>query len=255
DALRGEKALLGRNFTPAGQGLQGYQNAWKTWGEDWKEQPPDYVRRFRERYGLHEAPYPNNGYPMGLREANGLLSKALANDCFICHGSSILGQSYIGLGNSSVDYQALVDDLAAAEGRANKSPFVFSRVRGTTEAGAISVFLLSLREPDLKLRSTPLDLDLHDDMCEDVPAWWLLKKKKTMYHTGAADARSVRSLMQFMLTPLNSAATFNREEATFADIRAYLVSLPAPKYPLPVDAQLAGKGKELFEANCSRCHG
>src|SRR5262249_36254760 len=84
---------------------------------------------------------------------------------------------------------------------------------------------------------------------------WLLKKKKTMYHTGAADSRSVRSLMQFMLTPLNSAATFDREEATFADIRAYLVSLQPPKYPLPVDAELAARGKELFEATCARCHG
>jgi mono/diheme cytochrome c family protein len=255
DAARGEKALLGRNFTPATQSLQSYQNAWKAWGEDLKEQPADYARRFREHYGLHEAPYPNNGYPMGLREANGLLGKALATDCLICHAGSILGKSYIGLPNSTIDYQALVDDQATAEGRANKSPFIFSRVRGTTEAGAITVFLFSLREPDLKLRTEPLDLEVQDNMCEDVPAWWLLKKKKTMYHTGGADARSVRSLMQFMLTPLNGPSIFDREEATFADIRAYLVSLQPPKYPLPVDAGLAGKGKELFEANCSRCHG
>jgi mono/diheme cytochrome c family protein len=255
DAARGEKALLARSFTPPSLSLQAYQNAWKTWGEDLNEQPPDYARRFRERYGLHEAPYPNNGYPMGIREANGLLGKALANDCLICHGGSILGKSYIGLANSTIDYQAFVEELASAEGRPNKAPFVFSRVRGTTEAGGITVFLFGLREPDLKLRTTPLDLDMHDDMCEDPPAWWLLKKKKTMYHTGGADARSVRSLMQFMLTPLNSAAIFDREEATFADIRAYLVSLQPPKYPLPVDAELAGKGKELFEATCARCHG
>src|SRR5262245_17785458 len=89
DPARGEKALLGRNFTPPGLSLQAYQNAWKVWGEELKEQPADYARRFRDRYGLHEAPYPNNGYPMGIREANGLLGKALANDCLICHGGSI----------------------------------------------------------------------------------------------------------------------------------------------------------------------
>jgi mono/diheme cytochrome c family protein len=92
-------------------------------------------------------------------------------------------------------------------------------------------------------------------MCEDPPAWWQLRKKKTMYHTGGGDARSVRSLMQFMLTPLNSRAAFDREEATFADIRAYLLSLRPPKYPYPIDEALAARGEKLFVANCARCHG
>jgi mono/diheme cytochrome c family protein len=136
-----------------------------------------------------------------------------------------------------------------------KSPHVFTNARGTIEAGAMAVFLLGLREPDLKPRSPRLDLDLHDDMCEDVPAWWLLKKKKTMYHTGGGDQRSVRSLMQFMMSPLNSAESITKEEPTFRDIRAYLLSLEPPKYPFAIDAALAKKGQDVFEATCSRCHG
>jgi len=55
---------------------------------------------------------------------------------------------------------------------------------------------------DLKV-GPPLDLGpLNDRLCEDTPAWWLLKKKKTMYHNGQISARSVRSLMSFMLSPL-----------------------------------------------------
>ena len=70
-------------------------------------------------------------------------------------------------------------------------PSHFTTVRGTSEAGGMAVYLLGLREPDLSMRTDkPLDLGLHDDLCEDPPAWWLLKKKKTMYHTGGADARS-----------------------------------------------------------------
>ena len=88
-----------------------------------------------------------------------------------------------------------------------------------------------------------------------MPAWWLLKKKKTMYHTGGGDARSVRSLMQFMMSPLNSGPAIIKEEADFRDIQAYLLSLEPPKYPFPIDATLAKKGQELFEATCSRCHG
>jgi hypothetical protein len=251
---RGTKALLGRHFTPPSIPVAAYDNAWKVWGE--KEKPGDYAARFRERYGLHPAPYPNHDYPMGMRLAPGLLGgKAISLDCMLCHGGSIFGQSYVGLGNNSLDFQALYEELAAAVGQPRKPPHVFCNVRGTSEAGAMSVFLLSLREPDLKPRKEPIDLGLHDDLCEDVPAWWLLRKKKTMYWTGGADARSVRSIMQFMMSPLNTSTSIKREEATFADILEYLVSLEPPKYPLPVDSHLARKGEALFVKNCSRCHG
>src|SRR5207237_721836 len=82
-------------------------------------------------------------------------------------------------------------------------------------AGAMAVVLLGLREPHLKRRGRRLELGLRDDLCEDTPAWWLLKKKKTMYYTGGTSARSVRSLMQFMLSPLNFGPSITREEATF----------------------------------------
>src|SRR5262249_43454015 len=195
-AERGRKALLGRHFTPPTIPLTAYDNAWRVWDPKATEKPADYAARFRERYGLHEAPYPNDGYPMGIRLAPGLLGKALANDCMMCHAGSVLGKSYVGLGNSTLDFQALYEEMAASAGLPKKSPMTFCNVRGTNEAGGSAVYLLGLREPDLKLRTPRLDLDLRDDLCEDTPAWWLLKKKKTMYHTGNGDQRSVRSLMQ-----------------------------------------------------------
>jgi mono/diheme cytochrome c family protein len=252
---RGRTALLTRAFNPAGWSLAAYDTTWKHWGTDPKAPPQDYAQAFRDRYGLHPAPYENGKLPMGLREGRGLLGKGLATDCLLCHGGSVLGNSYVGLGNSSLDIQALFEELGKASGTSGKTPFVFSNVRGTSEAGTFAVFLLSYRNPDLTLRLKPLDLDLRHDLCEDVPAWWLLKKKKTMYHTGASDARSVRSIMQFMLTPLNSRDTFEKEEPTFRDIRAYMVSLEAPKYPFPIDHDLAAHGEKLFRATCSTCHG
>jgi len=117
-------------------------------------------------------------------------------------------------------------------------------VRGTTEAGAFAVFLLGHREPNLQLRLRRIDLDLHDDMCEDPPAWWLLKKKRTMYHTGGADQRSVRSLMQFMMAPLNFPSDFHKAEPDFKDIRRYLLSLEPPRYPLPIDRAQAARGRK-----------
>jgi mono/diheme cytochrome c family protein len=256
DAKRGRDNLLGKSYNPPTLSLDAYRNVWKQWGLPQQPAKEEHDRLFRERYGLHPAPYANDGYPMGLRVADGLFGgKALATDCLICHGGSVLGRSYIGLGNTALDFQAFMEEMPVADGRKYKPPFTFTNVRGTSEAGAMSVYLLSYRQPDLNLRARPLDLDLHDDLCEDVPAWWLLKKKRTMYHTGGGDVRSVRSLMQFMMSPLNQPAAFEAAEADFRDIRAFLLSIEAPKYPLPIDAGLAKRGEEVFQATCARCHG
>ena len=76
-----------------------------------------------------------------------------------------------------------------------------------------------------------------------------------MYHTGSTNARSVRALMQFMLSPANSAGVFTREESTFKDIQAYLLTLEAPKYPFPIDHDRAALGLKVFTKTCARCHG
>ncbi len=255
-AERGRVALTTRAFTGSTWPAAAYDELWKQWDPAPAGRPADYDRAVRAHYGLHPAPYPNGRYPMGLREAKGLLGgKGIATDCLLCHGGSILGKSYLGLGNSTLDIHALFDDLNKAAGRAVKLPFTFCNVRGTTEAAGFAVFLHSYREPDLKVRLTPRPWELRDHLCEDTPAWWLLRKKKTMYHTGSTDARSVRSIMQFMLSPLNGRDKFEREEPTFADIRAYLVSLQPPRYPFPVDAAKAAQGEKLFGAHCAQCHG
>ncbi|MCS6976714.1 MAG: c-type cytochrome, partial [Gemmatales bacterium] len=196
----------------------------------------------------------NKGYPLGLKEARGLLGVGITTDCMICHGGSIFGQSYIGLGNASLDLQSLYEDLAQAMGRKQATPFPFTNVRGTTEAGAMAVFLFQLRDADLKLRPA-VDLGMRTDLCEDAPAWWLLKKKQTMYHTGSTNARSVRSIMQFMLTPLNSAEDVKKQEPAFADIQAFILSLEPPEYPLPIDRDQASRGEKLFAKHCASCHG
>src|SRR5262249_5844894 len=88
-----------------------------------------------------------------------------------------------------------------------------------------------------------------------MPAWWLLKKKKTMYHTGDTSARSVRSMMPFLLSPLHSADYIQAQEPVFADIQAYLLTLEPPKYPFAIDHALAAKGEKLFNVTCAKCHG
>jgi hypothetical protein len=246
--------LTRKTYVPGSWTKSSYQNAWKQW-PGVRTKPADYDRAFREYYGLPEAPFENNGLPMGLKQTASFLGRTLTVDCLVCHGGSALGTSYIGLGNTSIDIQALFEDLTAADGLPGKMPFEFTRVRGTTEAGAMAVYLLGRRNPDLTLRAKPVDLGLHDDLCEDPPAWWLLKKKRTMYWTGGADQRSVRSIMQFMMSPLTPARAFHQAEADFVQIRDYLLTLEPPKYPFPIDRELAAAGRSLFVQHCSRCHG
>jgi mono/diheme cytochrome c family protein len=253
---RGRKALTERAFLPAAWSWSAYENLWKVDADKDTQKPADYEHFLRERYGLPPAPFANQGLPLGLRESTTIFfQKGVTTDCMLCHGGSLFGKSYVGLGSSSLDMQALFEDLNRAEGRPAKLPFTFSQVRGTMEAGAMAVYLLAFREPNLDVRFTRRDFVLRDDLCEDTPAWWLLKKKKTMYYTGTSHARSVRSIMQFMLSPTNPRQVFEREEKTFGDIQAYLLSLEAPKYPFPIDAELAGRGHKLFEQKCARCHG
>ena len=197
------------------------------------------------------AAYPNDGMPMGLRKASLLLGQGIGADCMLCHGGSILGKSYIGLGNSTLDIQSLFEDMAQAEGLAPKLPFTFSNVRGTNEADGFGVYLLGFRKPDLSYRDSWKNLGLHDDTCSDVPAWWHLKKKKTIYYTGATDSRSVRTLMQFMLHPLNSASAFEKAEPAFRDIQQYLLNLEPPKYPFAIEKAKAVKGEMVFQDHCA----
>src|SRR5262249_28055763 len=150
-----------RAFSPGLWSLKSYENLWRQWDAKAKEAPKDYPAAVRQRYGLHPAPYANGSYPMGIREGKGLFGKALTADCMLCHAGSILGQSYVGLGNSTLDIQALFEDLGGAGGGTGKTPFVFSFARGTSEAGSFAVYLLSLRDPEtLKLKLPPADLDI-----------------------------------------------------------------------------------------------
>jgi hypothetical protein len=255
---RGKKAMESRAFVPATWPESAYDDLWKQWQPRPQKAPDDYDRAVREHYGMPRAPFDNGRYPFGFRKAAD--GNGVAIDCLLCHGGAVLGTSYVGLGNASIDLQTLFEDMERAAGRSGKLPHVYANVRGTTEAFAMSMFLLSLRHPDLSLRLEegklkPAAWEIRDNLCEDAPAWWLLKKKKTMYHTGFANARSTRALMQFLLDPGNAREVFDREEAVFRDILAYFVSLEAPKYPFAIDRKLAAAGQEIFTENCAQCHG
>ena len=258
-AERGRIALTLEGFLKPEWSEAAYRRVGRLWdppGPEPDRDPDRYAVAFRHRYGLHPAPYPNDGLPMGLRRGIGRDGRksGLQIDCMACHGGSIGGKSYVGLGNTQLDLRPLLNELTTADGRRPPPPtFVLNTSRGTNNAGMVAAVLLSLRNPDLSFRAFPLPLGVNlPEM--DTPAWWLLKRKRTMYCDGRTDARSVRSNMQFMLGE-KSLEEFRRLEPTFGDLRAFLLSLEPPRYPFPVDSARAVRGKVVFAETCARCHG
>jgi hypothetical protein len=258
-AARGKEALTLHGYLRPVWSEAAYKNVGKLWGEaapDPEKDPDAYARAFRDRYGLHAASYPNDGLPMGLRR--GVMPdgtrKGIQIDCLLCHGGSIGGKSVVGLGNTQLDLRLLFVELTKADGGTFPIvPYVINSARGTVNAGMFSVVLLSLRNTDLSRRKFPLLLGSNlPEM--DTPAWWNLKHKDTMYYDGRTPAESVRSTMQFLLGE-KSLDEFKALEPTFRDINAYLKSIEPLKYPFAIDAPKAGRGKSVFQTNCSKCHG
>ena len=259
DALNGQAYLQSKDFAAPSFTMKALNNLHKQWNLESRPSPKIALEIFESRYGMHQAPYQHDDLPMGLKLAPFPLTlgtvKGIALDCLICHGGILDGKPYPGLGNNSLDLQTFFEDMNKADGNKKHLNFRFGNSRGTNEAGAVSVFLIGFRNPDLSLKTSWTDLGLNDELHEDPPAWWLLKKKKSIYATGGADARSVRSVMQFMMSPLHGPDHFNTTEKKFAELQAFMLSIQPPAYPFAINHSLAAQGKGLFENNCSKCHG
>jgi hypothetical protein len=240
---RGRKALLERSH------LEG---RWTREGFDKLESSGDSVR---EKYGLFPAPYENHGLPMGLRPSDAD-PKRIVLDCLICHGGSLLGESRVGLPNTTSDLAPLFRDLTKESGlQAPPNLLQVNRARGVTNAGALGVLFFAFRNDDLSPRALPMPLAWHKFPDLDAPAWWLLKKKKTMYCDGGMSADSTRSLMQFLMVPGRPREQIFAAEPAGDDVRQFIRSQTPPPYPFPVDRDLATRGEAIFVERCAECHG
>jgi mono/diheme cytochrome c family protein len=62
-------------------------------------------------------------------------------------------------------------------------------------------------------------------------------------------------MMTASILCISSVAEAEAIDAWFGDVRAYIASLEPPKYPFPIDQAKAARGRTVFDATCSRCHG
>jgi len=82
-----------------------------------------------------------------------------------------------------------------------------------------------------------------------------MAKKNAMFYDGAGRGDQARIMMTASTLCTDDVADAQAIDAYFGDVRAYIVSLTPPPYPMPVDATLAARGKTVFEATCADCHG
>jgi mono/diheme cytochrome c family protein len=199
-------------------------------------------------------------------------------NCLSCHAAKLGGKVVVGLGTTTQDFthdpssqvelagMLISDPTEKAEWRkfADRveavGPYATTLTTGVTAADNIAAVLFAHRDAaTLAWSATPLlDLPPPADapgVPVDVPPWWRMAKKNAMFYDGAGRGDQARIMMTASTLCTDDVADAQAIDAYFGDVRAYIVSLTPPPYPMPVDATLAARGKTVFEATCADCHG
>lgn len=263
DAARGRQHLLTRAYLPADFDQEVFETLWTTWEEPLRSRaeaasPAERRRLTMERYGL--VPHPDDP----TRSLQYVVDEAgrWTMSCLACHQGQVRGEPVPGLPNSTYALETLTEEVRAVKIRLRKplghmdvgSMFLpLGTTVGTTNAVIFGVALMRHRDAELNIVRRPPRFDLpHHDM--DAPPWWHYRKRGSLYVDGFAP-RGHRMLMQFLLVEQNGPEKFREWEDEFRDIEAWIASLEPPAWTGPVDEPLAARGRQLFTATCSECHG
>lgn len=262
-AHEGYRLLLNKPYVKAAFDHALFDQLHLSWEEPLAEEAanatPEERRRLAfDRYGFTPAPGRKGPLPLQFTD-NGKGGWSI--NCFSCHGGKVAGKVIPGAPNSLFAMQTLAEDVRTTRRKLGEFSLrdlaagIFPQGDnvGTTNAVMFGVLLEATRNNDLELvYDRPLPDMVHHDM--DTPAWWLMKKKKALYADGFAE-RDHRALMQFLMTPENSGKRIRGWENDFKEIYEWILSLEPPRYPFPIDHELAGRGKRIFNRNCAECHG
>jgi mono/diheme cytochrome c family protein len=202
----------------------------------------------------------------------------VTSNCLTCHAGRINGKLIVGLGNADGDFTTdaatqtqntslvgalLGDPKERAEWQKWKervdtvAPYSVLSTRGPNPADGFTAVLFAHHDPKtMAWSSTPLmAVPPPVDLPVDVPPWWQMKKKSSMFYVGAGRGDHARIMMTASILCTSSVEESRAIDAYFTDIRAWIASLEAPVYPFPVDAALADRGRAVFGQTCARCHG
>jgi mono/diheme cytochrome c family protein len=202
-------------------------------------------------------------------------SEYVSPNCLQCHAGKFDGELIIGLGRVDVDFTTDMGTLMQAvpplpglsdsaklmnkfvERYLAMGPWSRMRTIGTNSAIMFAVALVHHRNPyTLEWLEQPISpLPAGVIVAADPPPWWRVHKRAAQFVNGMSrgDHRGTMILASSLCT--DSAAEAAEILDYFADINAYLASLEAPKYPKPINQELASEGQAIFECECAGCHG
>ena len=262
-AEQGYELLRTKAFLPADLDEDVFNALPEVWEEPLRSQaakasPLERRRMTMTRYGLTPSP----------EDPTKPLQYVVGDDgswtmsCLACHQGQVAGRAIPGVPNSTYALESLTEDVRRTKVRQGKRlgtmdlgflMLPLGTTVGTTNAVAFGLALMHHRDRDLNLINKAPRFDLpHHDM--DAPPWWHVAKKRRLYIDGFAPSNH-RVLMQFLLVKENGPEQLRAWEEDFRAIDAWIESLEAPAWPWDVDTAVAERGKVVFEAHCSRCHG
>lgn len=216
--------------------------------------------------------------------------EVMNQNCLLCHAGHFNGALVVGLGDSTRDFTdvgqgislgpqlrtfarllgATGPELANLDKMLAVEKAVAARggmpAVGTNPAAVIAVILAEHKNFEtLAWSETPLRhaAFLNHDGTErpraiftaDPPPWWRVHKKNALFYNGMQRGAKRGAMAAASGFCVDSRQEFERVDALYRDIHAYIESLRAPVYPFPIDAALAARGRPVFEARCAGCHG
>lgn len=202
--------------------------------------------------------------------------RVVSANCLMCHASKINGQLVVGLGAHDRDFttdQAGLVELAGGLISDPTEKMAWERFRdrtkaiapwartatiGANPADSFTGALMAHRNPTtLEWSNEPLiPLPAPGVVPVDVPPWWRMSKKHSMFYNASGRGDHARIMMSAALLCSESIAEAEQIDAAFIDVRAWISSSKAPAWPFgTVDMNLVTQGKAVFETTCAKCHG
>jgi cytochrome c2 len=264
DPAKGYRALVNEAYVPCGIPWSAYSKVFT---------PVSADQQIPGREGRNET-LPHNYTAMTTKDG----VEIVTSNCLACHAGRIDGKLVVGLGNADGDFTRSAEDqknvsanvgllLTDPKERAEWekwrtrvdtiAPYTVLSTRGPNPADNFTAVLFAHHDPKtLAWSDTPLmDVPPPHDTPVDVPPWWRMKKKTSMFYVGGGRGDHARIMMTASILCTSSVEESRAIDAYFADIRAYIASIEPPKYPWPIAQARADRGRTVFESACSRCHG
>jgi mono/diheme cytochrome c family protein len=247
---------------------------------------------FCAKFGVLVDPDRGRRLPVGfvLRRDRWTGTDFLMTNCALCHTGVIGGRKIDGLGNRNLRLNAMNHAILRIAGRAD---FNAGTMLPAAEAAArrrqlpwdwrsrrvAGIAIRELKEMAQRERTpgqrgmsrvdagpgrnTPIEFAKTISHVAiqppygyaKIPAVWMYAKRRTFGWDGALTGDKGLMLASVEFNKGMPPKEILRHPERWQSLNAYLNALRPPAYPRPIDPKLATRGRALFAANCSGCHG